>query len=337
MEGRLVRATAALWSAIAMVVLITGSAPVAEARISRMARTPYVGAIVIEAKTGAVLFQDGADRQTYPASVLKMMTFLLTLEQLDRGAIHLQDRVRVTREAELTNGSQAYLREGEVLTVDDLMYALMIQSANDAAVMLATHIAGSKAAFVRLMNVRAQQLGMTSTRFISPNGLPPTAKGKDPDVTTARDIATLARALLRHDDVFRYTSTRQHAIRDGRFVMHSHNHLLDRVKGCDGLKTGFFSAAGFSIAATAQRDGVRVIAVVLGSSSSGIRDRKTAELLETGLSRAPTVLAASQRPAAKPVNPVPLAQSSRPVAKSATKTVAKPSLRPVPSHLARAR
>jgi D-alanyl-D-alanine carboxypeptidase (penicillin-binding protein 5/6) len=322
MEGRSVRATATLSAAIALLAVAAGTAPIAEARISKMARTPYVGAIVIEAKTGTVLFQDAADRRTYPASVLKMMTLLITLEQIDRGAIHRSDRVRVTREAELTNGSQAYLREGEVLTVDDLMYALMIQSANDAAVMLATHIAGSKPAFVRLMNARAQQLGMRSTLFSSPHGLPPTAKGQDPDVTTARDIATLARALLKHEDVVRYTSTRQHAIRDGRFVMRSHNHLLDRVKGCDGLKTGFFSAAGFSIAATAVRDGVRVIVVVLGSSSSGVRDRKAAELLEIGLSRAPAVLAAAQRPAAKPVNPV-----ARPVAK--------PLVKPVPRPLAR--
>jgi D-alanyl-D-alanine carboxypeptidase (penicillin-binding protein 5/6) len=116
--------------------------------------------------------------------------------------------------------------------------------------------------------------------------------------------------------------------------MHSHNHLLDRVKGCDGLKTGFFSAAGFSIAATAMRDGVRVITVVLGSSSSGVRDRKAAELLETGLARAPSVLASSQRPAAKPVKPVPMAKADP---KPAARSYARPVVRPVPKPLARAR
>lgn len=297
-----VRAAASFVSAAALVVLSIGAASQpAQAGVTRMARSPYVGAIVVEAKTGAVLFEDGADRRTYPASVLKMMTLLVTLEQIDRGAIRLTDKVRVTREAALTGGSQAYLAENEIFTVDDLLYALMIKSANDAAVALAVHIAGSKAAFVDMMNARARQLGMASTRFSSPHGLPPAAKQGQPDVTTARDIATLARFLLKRSEVLRYTSTRQHAIRKGKFVMRSHNRLLDRVKGCDGLKTGYFSAAGFSIAATAQRDGVRVVAVVLGSASSGMRDARAATLLESGLRRAPAVLAAARRPTPKPI------------------------------------
>jgi D-alanyl-D-alanine carboxypeptidase (penicillin-binding protein 5/6) len=289
------RAALSVRSFVAFVTLAVGfGALPAEAKVVRMARSPYVGAIVVEAKTGTVLFEDGADRRTYPASVLKMMTLLITLERIDKGALRLSDPVLVPREAAVTGGSQAYLRENEVLTVDDLLYALMIQSANDAAVALAVKIGGTKAGFVNMMNARARQLGMVSTHFSSPHGLPPAGKG-EPDVTTARDLSILARTVVRRGEVLRYTSARQHAIRGGKFVMRSHNRLLDRVRGCDGLKTGFFSAAGFSIAATAQRDGVRVVAVVLGSNSSALRDKKAAELLETGLRRAPSVLAAARR------------------------------------------
>jgi len=271
-------------------------APV-HAGVARMARSPYVGAIVVEADTGNVLFEDRADTRTYPASVTKMMTMLLSLETLERGGIKLTDRVKVTREAARTGGSQIYLTENEIITVDDLLYALMIQSANDAAVALAVHIAGSRDMFVKKMNERAKILGMKATQFGSPHGLPPAA-GQKADMTTARDMSVLARELLKRKDVLRYTSARSHAIRKGRFVMRSHNRLLSSVRGCDGLKTGYFSAAGFSIAATARRDGVRVVTVVLGSDSSRVRDRKAAELMEKGFTR---VLASREAAAGEPL------------------------------------
>jgi D-alanyl-D-alanine carboxypeptidase (penicillin-binding protein 5/6) len=161
----------------------------------------------------------------------------------------------------------------------------MIQSANDAAMALAIHVGGTRDGFVNKMNARAKELGMTSTRFTSPHGLPPST-GQDPDLTTARDIAKLARALLSRPGAIRYTSTKTYAIRSGQFVMRSHNSLLQSFPGCDGLKTGYFSAAGFSIAATASRGGKRMVAVVLGSDSSNTRDRKTRELLTLGFSLA---------------------------------------------------
>jgi D-alanyl-D-alanine carboxypeptidase (penicillin-binding protein 5/6) len=133
---------------------------------------------------------------------------------------------------------------------------------------------------------------MKSTHFASPHGLPPSA-GQKPDVTTARDMALLARVLIKHPRALSYTSTRQHALRKGRFVMRSHNHLLKSFQGCDGLKTGYTFAGGYSIAATAQRNGVRVVAVVLGSDNVRTRDRKTAELLSLGLQRAPSVMSAA--------------------------------------------
>jgi len=256
-----------------------------DARVSKMSRSPYVGAIVVDGETGEVLFEDGADRKTYPASVVKMMDLLLVLEAVERGEVAPDDAVRVTAEAARTGGSQVYLKEHEVLVVEDLLYALMIQSANDAAMALAIHIAGSRDGFVSRMNARAQELAMTATRFTSPHGLPPSA-GQDPDMTTARDIAKLARALLGRPGAIRYTSTKTYAIRSGQFVMRSHNSLLESFPGCDGLKTGYFSAAGFSIAATASRGGKRMIAVVLGSESSKLRDQKTRDLLNLGFTLA---------------------------------------------------
>lgn len=277
--GRALRGVA--WAALLVVAMATAG----EARVSKMARSPYVGAIVVDAETGEVLFEDGADRKTYPASVVKMMDLLLVLEAVERGEIALDDAVRVTAEAAKTGGSQVYLKENEVLVVEDLLYALMIQSANDAAMALAVHVGGSRDGFVGRMNARAQELGMTSTHFASPHGLPPSA-GQDPDLTTARDIAKLARALLARPGAIRYTSTTTYAIRSGQFVMRSHNTLLQSFPGCDGLKTGYFSAAGFSIAATASRGGKRMIAVVLGSESSKVRDQKTRDLLNLGFTLA---------------------------------------------------
>jgi D-alanyl-D-alanine carboxypeptidase (penicillin-binding protein 5/6) len=229
-----------------------------------------------------------------------MMTLLVALEHVERGVLKMDERVVVTREAARTGGSQVYLSEREVVTIDDLLYALMIQSANDAAVALAIHITGSKEVFVELMNKRARELGMTSTHFASPHGLPP-SYGQKPDMTTARDMALLARELLKRPEAVRYTSTREHSLRNGRFIMRSHNHLLNSFQGCDGLKTGYFYAAGFSIAATATRSGVRVVAVVLGSDSSRTRDRKTTELLEIGLERAPSILSAAETQPLQPV------------------------------------
>jgi len=274
--GSVVRA-AALGSVLAVGIWVG----VAQARISIMARNPYVGAIVVDAETGAVLFEDGADRKTYPASVVKLMGLLLTLDAIDRREIAFDDPVRVTAEAARTGGSQIYLAENEVLTVDDLLFALMIQSANDAAAALAVHVGGSREDFVEKMNAKANELGMTSTRFQSPHGLPP-GKGQEPDLTTPRDIARLARAVLSRPGALRYTSTKVHSLRAGRFVMRSHNTLLESFPGCDGLKTGYFHAAGFSIAATASRGGKRVVAVVLGSESSRTRDKKAKELLDLG-------------------------------------------------------
>ena len=208
------------------------------------------------------------------------MDLLIILEKVQRNDLRLADTVKVGAEAARMSGAQVNLGQGEQFTVDDLLYALMVESANDAAVALAIHVAGSEEAFVQQMNKRAREIGMKSTRFASANGLPP-GKGEVPDISTPYDLSLLAREVLKHPESLRYTGCREKVFRPGEkpLLMHNHNHLLETVEGCDGLKTGYFRAAGFSIVATALRDGRRLIAVVAGSSDRKMRDRIAQELL----------------------------------------------------------
>lgn len=264
-----------------------------------MARNPYLGAIVIDAASGKVLFEDNADVKGYPASITKLMDLMVLLEAIQAKRLSLQDQVTVTAEASRIGGSQVYLKEHEVFSVDDLLYALIVQSANDSAVALALHYAGSTEAFVEQMNKRAQELGMKDTVFHSVHGLPP-GKEQSADVSTPRDIAILCQALLKYPDTIRYTATKERTFRPDApspFIMRSHNHLLGHLDGCDGLKTGYFFKAGFSIAATAAKKNQRAIAVVFGSLNRKTRDAKARAILSKGL----MTLVAS----APPVPPAP--------------------------------
>jgi len=266
------------------VMLAAAVAAAQRAPIAVVAKDPYAGAIVVNAADGTVLFEDNADAPAYPASVLKLMDALIVLERVEKGALRLTDPIPVNAEVAGIGGSQVYLAEKEQFPLDEMLYALLIQSANDAATALAIHVAGSKDGFVQLMNARARQIGMTATDFNSVHGLPPAA-GQKPDVTTARDFARLCVELAKRRDIFRYTSVSERGFRNGAFMMRTHNGLLGSFPGCDGFKTGYYKAAGYSIAATAQRDGARAIAVVLGSATKDIRDLKTRELLSLGLSQ----------------------------------------------------
>src|SRR5881296_3478254 len=210
-----------------------------------IAREPYLGAIVVDAASGKVLFEDHADVRGYPASVLKLMDLLIILEQVEQRQVSFQDAVPVSAKAARTGGSQVWLAEKESFSVDEMLYALMVQSANDAAVALAEKVAGSTDAFTELMNKKAKELGMHSTVFHSVHGLPP-ARGQEHDVTTARDLSILCRELLlKHPDTLRYTSTRERPFRanvpNKTVIMRTHNHLLGHVDGCDGLKTGYIA------------------------------------------------------------------------------------------------
>lgn len=246
---------------------------------------PYVGAIIVDAYSGSVLFEDNADRLGSPASTLKLMTLLVIQERIAAGRLKLSDMVKVSKEAYATGGSQVYLDPKESFSVDDMLYALMIQSANDAAVALAEHVAGSKAEFVKLMNLRAEELGMKNTRFATVHGLPP-APGEKPDVTTARDMAILACELCRHADIFAYTSESYRQFRTGSqqpFDMRTHNPFLkNKVEGCDGFKTGFTTSAGWSIVVTCKRKGRRINIVVLSSEARLLRDAEASKLLDKG-------------------------------------------------------
>jgi len=275
-----------LAAVVFVLVLLPPAAWSARTPLNVIAKDPYVSALVIDADTGKTLFAENAEAKVYPASVLKLMDLYVILDRIEQGSLKLDDMVQVTPEASKTGGSQVYLDPKEQFPVEDLIYALMVQSANDAAVALATHIAGSKEGFVALMNQKAQELGMQNTRFHSVHGLPP-SEGQEPDVTTARDLALLCRELAKRPEALKYTGTQTKGFREDKFVMHNHNKLLTQVAGCDGFKTGYYQAAGFSIAATAKKGGVRIITLVMGSKDRKVRDAKASELLAKGFTIVP--------------------------------------------------
>ncbi len=268
-----------------LALLLLSSASSTAAALKNLSRHPYAGAIVVDAATGKVLFEDHADAKGYPASVTKLMVLLITIEAVDSHRSSLDDPVKVTADASKVGGSEVYLRTNEVFPVEELLYALMIQSANDAATALAIHYAGSEKAFVRLMNRRAKELAMRNTEFHTANGLPP-GRGRQPDISTPRDFARLCRELLKHPKALKYTSAKARPFREDTghpLIMINHNQLLADLDKCDGLKTGYFRAAGFSIAATATMKNHRAIAVVFGSRDRQVRDARTKELLTRGL------------------------------------------------------
>ncbi len=274
---------------------LVGSASAApKARVSdSIAKAPYLAALSLEAESGVELFADNAESRVYPASLTKLMTLYVVLRQIEQGKLALSDTVTVTKEAARMGGNQVYLRQKEQFPVEELLYALMVQSANDAATALAIHVAGSRETFVALMNQSAQELGMKQTVFYSEHGLPP-GKGQKPDVSTARDLALLCRELVRRPEVLKYSSLATRGFRNNTFSMRNPNRLLGR-EGIDGLKTGAFRQAGASIALTAPQQGCRVIVLVLGSRSQKERDAKALDLLRTGLEKAPALAAAAHR------------------------------------------
>ena len=270
-------------SIILMLTCISSNAASMEIK----SRNPYAGAIVVDAATGDVLFEDKPDVRAYPASVTKLMTLLVILDAVDADHLAFDEPVKVTAASSTIGGSQVYLKDNEVFSVDEMLYALMVQSANDAAVALAIHYMGSKEVFVDLMNKRALKIGMKDTVFHSVHGLPP-GRGQKPDVSTPRDIAKLCRELLKKPDALRYTSTWRRPFRteaEVPFLLENHNNLLKTMEGCDGLKTGFFWAAGFSIAATAVDENNRAIVVVLGAKSQSVRDKRAEKMLKDGLGK----------------------------------------------------
>lgn len=237
---------------------------------------PKYAAFVADADTGEVLYSRQADTQRFPASITKVMTLYLVFEQLASGTIKLDDRVVISRYAASQRPSKLGLKAGESLTVDQAIRSLATKSANDVSVALAEHVSGSADAFAKLMTLRAKQLGMRNSYFVNPNGLPDSRQ-----VTTARDIFILSQATIRHFPQY-YTYYQQQQFVFGNQVLPNHNHLLRTMPGVDGIKTGFTNAAGFTLAASAMRNGKRLIAVVLGGPSRVARDSNVESLLSAG-------------------------------------------------------
>lgn len=236
------------------------------------------GAILMEADSGQILFEQNPDEKLPIASVTKIMTLLLALEAIDEGVISLTDTVTVSEYAASMGGSQAFMEAGEQMSVNDMLKAIAVSSCNDAAVAMAEHLAGSESAFVEKMNLRAAELGMTSTEFVNCTGL----DDDEMHYSSARDVAIMSRELIKHPAVFDYTTIWMDSIRDGKFGLANTNKLIRFYTGANGLKTGSTSKARYCLSATVLRDGMQLIAVVLGSPTSAERFSAAKALLDYG-------------------------------------------------------
>lgn len=259
-------------------VLAVGSAPSVRAASLEIAAP---SAVLMEAATGTVLYEKDAHTPLPPASVTKIMTLLLVMEALDAGRIGWDDTVTASEAAAAKGGSQVYLEAGEQMSLQEMLKSVVVVSANDCATALAEHVAGSEAAFVELMNRRAQELGMENTHFVNCTGL-----DDEPDaethLTTAYDIALMSRELLKHDEIRDYTTIWMDSVRNGEFGLANTNKLVRFYQGTTGLKTGYTSAAGHCLSASAERDGVEFIAVALHCATSGERFQAAKQLLDYG-------------------------------------------------------
>jgi D-alanyl-D-alanine carboxypeptidase (penicillin-binding protein 5/6) len=234
---------------------------------------------VLEAETGLVIEGENIHEKCPIASITKLMLAALVLDRLESGQIKLDDKVTVSQEASAMGGSQVFLKPGEVFTLDEIMKAVMVASANDAAYAVAEFIAGTRNAFVDMMNERAQKLNMVDTEFFSPHGLPP-SQGQSADVSSPHDLGILARELVKRPQLLAWSSLNTAPFRESTLIMRNHNKLMQRFSGMDGLKTGFYSEAGYSIVATARREDMRLIAVVMGSPAAKVRDNLVNEKLK---------------------------------------------------------
>lgn len=238
-------------------------------------------AVLMEVSTGKILLQYNGDVKLFPASVTKIMTVLLVCEAIENKKITLADKVACSENAAAKGGSQIWLEEGEQMTVDELLRATVIGSANDAATLLGEYVSGSEEAFVELMNTRAKELGMNNTNFVNPTGLDDTT---DEHLTTAKDIAIMSCELLKYDFITEYTTVWMDSLRNGKTELVNTNKLVRFYDGTTGLKTGTTAKAGCCISASAERDGLHLVAVVLGSENSKDRFETAKSMLGWGFS-----------------------------------------------------
>ena len=240
-------------------------------------------AVLIEPTSGKILYEKNPDEKFAPASVTKIMTMLLTMEDVDNGKISLSDKVTCSENAKKMGGSTMLLDTGEIRTVEELLKGVAIASGNDAAVALAEYLGGTEEAFVEMMNKRANELGMVNTTFKNCNGLP-----KEGHLSTARDISIMSLELLKHPTILKYTGTYMETISEGRLSpieLVNHNKLVRFFDGCDGLKTGYTQEAKYCISATATRNGVRMLSVIMGAPTYKIRNRDAGMLMNFGFSK----------------------------------------------------
>ena len=276
----------ALLAALCMVTLLPVQAAAVELPLTSRA------ALLMEKTTGQILFAQNEHEKLEPASVTKIMTLLLTMDAIDSGALAYDDVVTVSSNAAGMGGSQVFLAEGEQITVEELLKCVCVSSGNDAAVALAEKVAGVTELFVEQMNNRARGLGMDDTHFVNPTGL--TAEGH---VTSAHDIALMSRELLtKHPDIRSFTTIWTDSIRNGTFDLANTNKLIRRYDGATGLKTGYTASAGYCISATAEREGMELIAVVMKGETADKRNADAKALLNYGFSAYALVSAAPEEP-----------------------------------------
>ncbi|MDD3224920.1 MAG: D-alanyl-D-alanine carboxypeptidase [Clostridium sp.] len=240
-------------------------------------------ALLVEPISGNIMYEKNSHEKFAPASVTKIMTMLIAMEKIDSGKIKLTDKVTVSENAKKMGGSSMILETGEIRTVEDLLKGIAIASGNDAAVAMAEYLGGSEDNFVTMMNKKASELGMKDTHFMNCTGL----SAKD-HYTTAYDIAVMSKELLKHSKILKYSGTYMETISEGRKTpigLVNHNKLVRFYKGCDGLKTGFTNEAKYCISATAKKDGVRVLAVIMGAPTYKVRNRDASMLMTYGFSK----------------------------------------------------
>lgn len=271
--------------------MVAALQPAAAQTFDPGAEPAFTAAVLVEAESGAVLFAYDAETPRSPASTQKLLLQLVAMDLVKSGKFTLDEPVKVSARASRMGGSQVFLKQGETFSLEEMMEAIAIPSANDACVAVAEHIGGSVKGFVDMMNQRADDLHLAGTRCVNVHGLDDTPK-TDGNRTTAHDLARITRNLLAHPEILTWSAIRYKPFRDGSFMLYNTNRLLGRFRGLDGIKTGYTKRAGSCLVATAKRGDMRLISVILGCRSEKIRDAETARMLSWGFnnfSRVPIV------------------------------------------------
>ena len=267
-----------IFAALVTIMIVIGLMPMGAHALEVEAKSAFL----MDVTTGTVLFEQNAHEQLAPASVTKVMTLLLIMEAIDSGTIGWNDPVTASEDAAAKGGSQIFLKAGETMSVADMVKSIAVSSANDCACAMAEHLAGSESAFVELMNGRAKELGMNDTHFVNCTGLDDSEEAKN-HLTSAHDIAIMSRQLLKHHpSIKQFTTIWMDTVRDGAFGLSNTNKLIRFYNGATGLKTGFTSGAGYCLSASAERDGMELIAVVMGCETSQDRFAACKSMLDYG-------------------------------------------------------